>query len=481
MHFTTGVSYFRRTLLLFAVLVLPAHALDIDAIRVHSALGERLQADIPVQASADELRALQVELAPAVVFARVGLERPAGAVAGLRFNVVQMQDRAVIRVTTDAPVQEDFFSFLVQLDWATGRMIREFSVALHERAPDSPGLVTAISLAEPPTGDVVALDEPVDTAIDSTASTADVATPIALATPVPVNAGTPNATSASTAPTSVTTSRIEPAARREASDDIRRITVAPGDTLSAIASRTRPDGALHEQALAALLVSNPHAFVSGNINRLRLGAELEMPSVAVVAGIPVDDARTLVAVHARAWRDGPLAAEMEAALAAVQSAAAAAAGATTATATATAATPSRLEITPHGVTAMDLPPPIALAGSAASLGASGPVIELVASQEAELQHLRARVVELEAASDEMRRVVLAQDQALARAQARLSQPDATSARTGWWWALLALALPASALAIHRYRGTTRAARVAATDAPRPGWHRLATQPSGQPT
>lgn len=454
MRFTTGVSYFRRTLLLFAVLAWPAHALDIDAIRVHSALGERLQADIPVHASADELRALQVELAPAVVFARVGFARPAGPVAGLRFKVLDVQGRPVIRVTTDAPVHEDFFSFLVQLDWTTGRMIREFSVALHERAPEAPGLATPIALAVPPPVDVVALDEPVDAAIDRTAGTR-------------------------AAPASATTSRVEPAARRRASDDARRVTVAPGDTLSAIASRTRPGAALHEQALAALLVSNPHAFVSGNINRLRLGAELEMPSAALVAGIPADDARTLVAVHARAWRDGPLEAEMEAALAAVQSAAAA--GANTTPATANVATSSRLEIAPHGDTAMDLPPPIALAGGAASSGASGAVIELVASQEAELQHLRARVVELEAASDEMRRIVVAQDQALARAQARLSQPDAASPRPRWWWALLALALPAGVLAIHRYRGTTRAARGADSDAPRPGWHRLATQASGQPT
>jgi pilus assembly protein FimV len=123
-----------ETLLTAALLVghiNAAQALDIDRIEIRSLLGEPLRAEIPVAGTAEELQALQGRLAAPVTFARIGLPRPQGVVADLRFAVVRDgRGGAVIRVSSAMPVEEDFLTFLIQLDWGGGRMVREYSAAL---------------------------------------------------------------------------------------------------------------------------------------------------------------------------------------------------------------------------------------------------------------------------------------------------------------------------------------------------------------
>lgn len=55
-------------------------------------------------------------------------------------------------------------------------------------------------------------------------------------------------------------------------------TVASGDTLWVIARRIRGDNTLSTETLIGnIFAANPHAFVQGDRDRLRLGAELELP------------------------------------------------------------------------------------------------------------------------------------------------------------------------------------------------------------
>ena len=108
----------------------PAHALDVDRIEIRSALGEPLLAEIPITgATPQDLQQLQAQLASSTTFARIGLPRPQGVVADLRFEVVR-GPRALIRVTSTLPVEEDFLTFLVQVDAPQGRLVREYSVSL---------------------------------------------------------------------------------------------------------------------------------------------------------------------------------------------------------------------------------------------------------------------------------------------------------------------------------------------------------------
>ncbi|PSD26233.1 fimbrial protein FimV, partial [Stenotrophomonas maltophilia] len=121
-----------------------ALALGLGDIRVLSKPGQPLLAEIPVvSADPSELENLRVALASAVTFERVGLQRPAGLVSELQFELTRnAQGRAVVRVTSQTPVETPSLSFLIEADWGQGRLVREYSALVD--APSS-----ALAVAEP--------------------------------------------------------------------------------------------------------------------------------------------------------------------------------------------------------------------------------------------------------------------------------------------------------------------------------------------
>jgi Tfp pilus assembly protein FimV len=106
-----------------------AMALGLGDIRVLSQPGQPLLAEIPVvSADPGELEAAKVALASPATFARVGLERPSGLISALQFDFAQdAQGRAVIRVRSATPVDVPVVSFLIEVDWGRGRLVREYS------------------------------------------------------------------------------------------------------------------------------------------------------------------------------------------------------------------------------------------------------------------------------------------------------------------------------------------------------------------
>ncbi len=121
-----------------------AMALGLGNIRVLSKPGQPLLAEIPVVSSdPGELENASVGLAAPVTFERVGLARPEGLVSELQFQFAQDREgRAVVRVTSVAPVQVPALSFLIEVDWGQGRLVREYSALV--AAPE-----TATAVAEP--------------------------------------------------------------------------------------------------------------------------------------------------------------------------------------------------------------------------------------------------------------------------------------------------------------------------------------------
>ena len=121
-----------------------ALALGLGNIRVLSRPGQPLVAEIPVISSdPGELERATVGLASAATFERVGLSRPEGLVGELQFQFAQdAQGRAVVRVTSATPVQVPALSFLIEVDWGQGRLVREYSALV--AAPEA-----ATAVAEP--------------------------------------------------------------------------------------------------------------------------------------------------------------------------------------------------------------------------------------------------------------------------------------------------------------------------------------------
>jgi pilus assembly protein FimV len=72
------------------------------------------------------------------------------------------------------------------------------------------------------------------------------------------------------------------------------ITVRAGDTASQLVVRKMPAGVSLDQMLLALLRANPEAFIAGNVNLLREGAQVHLPSAQSAAQISIEEARQTV-------------------------------------------------------------------------------------------------------------------------------------------------------------------------------------------
>jgi pilus assembly protein FimV len=109
----------------------------------------------------------------------------------------------------------------------------------------------------------------------------------------PPRAGTPLAAASAAAPRAAAESR----AGTGSSYTVRR-----GDTLSRIAEETKAPSVTLEQMLVALYNSNRPAFDGNNMNRLRAGAILNVPSPEEAAATPPGEATKTVRIQAGDWR-----------------------------------------------------------------------------------------------------------------------------------------------------------------------------------
>ncbi|MDV3468184.1 FimV/HubP family polar landmark protein [Stenotrophomonas sp. C3(2023)] len=410
------------TAALLALASSSALALGLGDIRVLSRPGQPLLAEIPViTADPGELQNLRVGLASAATFERIGLQAPSGLVRELQFELVRnAQGRAVVQVTSQAPVDSASLSFLVEADWGQGRLVREYS-ALVDR-PDSAVAVTGPDIVAP----AAALPDAI-----VRAPAAGSAAPASSAAAAAANV----ARAAPARP-------AEPTVATPALDGNGRITVQAGQTLSQIAqdlSRGQQVG--RDQAMIALLRANPEAFIRGNVNLLRQGAVLRVPDAGTLAGIDRAEAAAMVREHVAQWRQARTIPQPAATTAAAAPA--------VATAAASGAADARLEIAPAAAS------DTARAGSTTGTGDGneGDMLaneqlrqarEDVATREAEIDELKQRVAELEKLQQQQQALVSLKDTELAAAQARLAQaPAAASAAGGpWYW----LGLPVLLLA-----------------------------------
>ncbi len=421
--------------LLLALASSSAMALGLGDIRVLSKPGQPLLAEIPIiSADPSELENLRVALASPVTFARVGLDRPTGLVSELQFELTRnTQGRAVVRVSSQAPVTTPSLNFLIEADWGQGRLVREYSALVD--APDS-----AVAVAEPeivaPAGAmsnaIVREPEPAPPVAEPQVAESQPAeaTP-SRTTPVPARNAAPARAPAPARPAPA------PVAAADGSITVRR-----GQTLSEIAAGVaRERGLSRDQAMIALLRANPEAFIRGNVNLLKQGAVLRTADAASAPPVDAAEAAAMVREHTAQWRQARSAIPQPAATGVANAPAstpANAAGAAPAAAPASAG--GRLEIAP-AVAATDHNAGT-ITGTAA--GSEGDMLgneqlqqakEDVATRDAEIQELRGRVAELEKLQKQQEALISMKDSDLAAAQQRLA--DAPAAREGggggWYW------------------------------------------------
>jgi pilus assembly protein FimV len=229
-------------------------ALALGELTLNSALNEPFDAEIRLLAvRPGELREARVGLASREAFARAGMDR-ALVLNLLDLEVQERPDgRAAIAITSRDPIKEPFLSFLVELTWSDGRLVREYTLLLDPPGYAAPAGVQAPRVAPSARGTVAAAPAP-----------------------------------------------RAPAQAARTYGPTRR-----NDTLWAIAERVRPDRSLSlQQVMLALQRANPDAFRDGNVNRLRTGRVLTIPESAEMARMGKAEARGEFSRQYQAWKAG---------------------------------------------------------------------------------------------------------------------------------------------------------------------------------
>jgi pilus assembly protein FimV len=290
-------------LMLMACLLSPSlsWALGLGEIHLNSALNEPMNAEIDlIAAGPDELSALRATLAAKDAFTRYGIERPP-FLSTLTFKVGKSKDgRDVLLVRSSEAIPEPFVTFLVEVNWARGRLMREYTVLL-DPPVYTPGerASTAAPVAAATTAPVAAPSARARTApvATSPAATADTATAPAAA---PRRSGRSPGRSAGSASSAGGTPSANSTEASSAVGDSYR--VAQGDTLTKIARSLRSGSQADiDQTMIAMYRSNPDAF-GGNINILRRGAVLRVPGGDEIAALNQAEAISEVRRQMDAWR-----------------------------------------------------------------------------------------------------------------------------------------------------------------------------------
>ncbi len=231
-----------------------AYALGLGEVKLKSALNQPLVAEIELL-DAKNLAPGEVVpvLASAEDFNRAGVDRQY-FLTDLTFTPVLRPDgKSVIRVSSTKPVREPYLNFLIEVLWPSGRLLREYTLLL-----------------DPP--------------LYSPEIAASAAPQLPVAAPISRPAAAPRA-----------------ADRPASAPQGEQYKVTPNDTLWEIAERARQGGTVH-QAMLAIQDLNPDAFIGGNINRMKNGQVLRLPTAEQVASRSQAEAIQQVAQQNASWR-----------------------------------------------------------------------------------------------------------------------------------------------------------------------------------
>jgi pilus assembly protein FimV len=290
--------------ILSASLALPgvASALGIGEYSLKSYLNQPLELEIDlVQAKDLSSEEILAALATQTDFDRAGVER-LFFLTDIRFEIRQRPDGSLAVVArTSKPVTEPFLNFLMEVQWPQGRLLREYTILL-----DPPVYKAAGSSATATAAPVAQAAAPVPAAPAVTAAAVQPAPPPAYVPPAPaMDSSLPPPPSAARQAGGSTT-RAVPAPQPEqtsAATGADEYRVQGSDTMWEIAARHRAGSASVQQTMMAIQRSNPDAFIQGNVNLVKKGYVLRIPSEAEALEVSTSEASSQFANQTRAWRE----------------------------------------------------------------------------------------------------------------------------------------------------------------------------------
>jgi pilus assembly protein FimV len=266
MHKTSKISGVLAALLLAWG---QADAAGLGRLSVQSALGQPLKAEIELYSvTKEEMQSISARLASVDAFRQARIER-LDALNSLRFSVDSRPNgQPIIRVSSSAPITDPFLDLLIELNWPSGRLLREYTLLLDPPAEAKPAQVERVA--------------PTPTTAPTVSKPAAAEKPVEAAKPAVKDEAKP-------------VKAEKPAAKEYGP-------VKKGETLRSIAGKLKPEAASVEQMMVGLYQANKEAFLGGNMNRLKKGEVLKVPELeSLMLAASPSQARQMVNEQAAEW------------------------------------------------------------------------------------------------------------------------------------------------------------------------------------
>jgi pilus assembly protein FimV len=218
------------------------YALGIGEIETHSALNQVLQAKIPLVGTKNEDPSnVIVKIASRDAFKKAGIDRP-HYLTQLKFTPVTGEGGNIsVEVRSSDTVKEPFVNFLLEVEWPQGRALKEFTILLDPPVTMSDVRTTPLALPKSPT---ITATSPATTQVT---------------------------TYVAPAPQVAPKKEYGPTKSRDTVWGIAKNLIKNNHTVT------------HQQMMLALYDNNPKAFYKKNINALKKGAILQVPSDTQIA------------------------------------------------------------------------------------------------------------------------------------------------------------------------------------------------------
>jgi len=255
-----------------------AWSLGLGDVTVESFLNQPLQVKIDlVTRESDDLESVTVKLASADDYELIGANREAIPVP-IRFLIEDIEGDAYILATSNLPIGDPIVRLIVEVNWSSGRLLREYTVFLDPPTSPEQAPIPRVDMRKAPPPEVETTTEPAKS-------------------PAPASEQT-------------TASEQAPAAQAPASAKAPRQPVdgeygpvSNGETLWGIALNwSRGTGLDPNKVMIAIQRENPNAFLRANINLLKRGAILRMPRVDDVNAISMESAISEVTEQTEEFR-----------------------------------------------------------------------------------------------------------------------------------------------------------------------------------
>lgn len=236
---------FRKLVLPVSLLIASqSYGLGLGGLQVNSALDEVLNGEIPfIIDSSENIENIEVSVASSAEYKRVGLDKTY-VPSNIDVSVIDNNGKKNIQISSRGPISEPIVSLLLVVNWENGHLLREYTLLL-----DPP---IFLNTQQNPPEVVQTQTYTAPTKIESK----------------------PQATQETTQ-TKITNTYNES----------NQVVVESGDTLWKIASKHNDGYSSPQQTMVAIFNNNPGAFQNNDMNFLKKGATLTIPSTDQISMI----------------------------------------------------------------------------------------------------------------------------------------------------------------------------------------------------